>query len=129
MAKGERLMPGSIQSSSQGGTMKRRRRKNGEQGRVGVSPTGEEKIAKKMAARNRTAYLFGVGFFLYLWFLSVNLIGQAVVALRPAGHRAITRFDLFTSLSFYAFPLLGCVIFLWIVVQGTKPIFASREVV
>jgi hypothetical protein len=104
-----------------------RKRKKGQQCQAEISPTGNERTTRKVAARNRTAYLFGVGFFLYLWFLGINLIGQAVVALRPAGHRAIEKTDLVTSLSFYAFPLLGCLVFLWIVLQGTKPISDARH--
>jgi hypothetical protein len=121
-------MQGAIQSISRGGTTQMRHWKKGQQRQVKTSPTGDERTTRKVAARNRTAYLFGVGFFLYLWFLGINFIGQVIVALQPAGHRAIERTDLVTSLSYYAFPLLGCLVFLWVVVQGTKPVFAARDV-
>ncbi len=88
----------------------------------------EERTAQKEASRKRKVYLFGVSFFLYLWFLGINVIGQAVVALRHAGHSAVARLDVVTSLSFYAFPLLGCLVFLWIVVQVTKPVAAGGQV-
>jgi hypothetical protein len=107
--------------------MKADARKNRDQRQAERVGAGGELSSRKVASRHRTAYLFGVGFFLYLWFLGINFMGQVVVALRPAGHRAIERTDLLTSLSFYAFPLLGCLVFLWIVIQGTKPIFATRE--
>jgi hypothetical protein len=102
--------------------------KSGEAGKLEIVATSDEMTATKLALRSSKAYIFGVGIFLYVWYLSINLAGQTAVAFRLVGHPAMERTDLLTSLSVFAFPLLGCAVFLGTIFQWVRSMMSGSEV-